>query len=136
MALALAMFEARRVREAIQLSEQLDESENADVRLAVTAFEVALLAALPLNADDQALAVHAAERRIERGERSPAAAAASTLAMRHRRARTFPRRSRRSKRRRAWTPDTSSAANSTATWRAPASAARTSRRPPITIARH
>jgi tetratricopeptide (TPR) repeat protein len=88
--LAAAMYEARRLREAIQLADELDASDDADVQVAATAFEMALLGARRLTAVDRALALEAAERRIdrrlERGEPVYAAAAAYTLAMQHKRA--------------------------------------------------
>jgi tetratricopeptide (TPR) repeat protein len=88
--LAGAMFQARRIREAVEVADALDESDNEDVRLAAAAFLMALLAARNLTDTDRALAIAAAERRIARrlarGETAYAGAESYSLAMLRKRA--------------------------------------------------
>jgi tetratricopeptide (TPR) repeat protein len=89
-AIAGAMFRSQRIREAIQLADDLDASDDEDVRLSAFVLLTALLAKQNrLQPDERELALAASERRLnrraERGDLEGLAAEAYNLGMLHKR---------------------------------------------------
>jgi hypothetical protein len=95
MTIAEAMTRSQRVREAIQLADELDTSDDEDIRIAAFALLTVVLARGDrLTDDERALAIAVSEkrpaRRREHGDDSGAAAEAYSLAMLHKRVRDAP----------------------------------------------
>ncbi|WP_027006800.1 DUF4365 domain-containing protein [Conexibacter woesei] len=83
--LSSAMAHARRIREAIELADDLDASDDDDIRLAGSTFLVLTRMLAPMSASEHQLAIEVTQRRLdrrlERGERANAGAEAYNIGM-------------------------------------------------------
>jgi tetratricopeptide (TPR) repeat protein len=83
--LSSAMAHARRIRDAIELADDLDNSEDDDIRLAGSTFLLLTRMLAPMSASERQLAIEVTQRRLDRrldrGERANAGAEAYNIGM-------------------------------------------------------